>query len=240
VSQVGNLQPDRWPTASRRNGRLTVRATAGQDSGITFSNRRRLSTPDDLSYAARDMPATNENMRENQIPLVVDMDGTLIRTDMTWESLVCLLRRNPLLALVSLLWLLRGRAFYKQQLAARVQVDAATLPYHEPFQAWLKEQKRAGRKLVLATASDIEMARPVAQHVGLFDEILASDGSTNLRGAAKRRKLVELYGDHGFDYAGNSSVDLGVWPQAHGAIVVNASERLTRRAAKVTQVLEVF
>lgn len=186
------------------------------------------------------MLATNENLRDNQIPLVVDMDGTLIRTDMTWESFVRLLRRNPLLVLVSALWLLRGRAFYKQQLAARVQVDAATLPYHEKFLAWLKEQKRAGRKLILASASDIEMARPVAQHVGLFDEILASDGRTNLRGAAKRRKLVELYGDRGFDYAGNSAVDLGVWPQARGAIVVNASERLARRAAKLTKVLEVF
>jgi phosphoserine phosphatase len=206
----------------------------------SFSNRHRLSTPDAFSYAARDMPATNENVRENQIPLVVDMDGTLIRTDMTWESLVRLLRRNPLLALMSAFWLLRGRAYLKQQLAARVQVDAATLPYHEPFLAWLKEQKRAGRKLVLATASDMEMARPVVQHVGLFDEILASDGRTNLRGAAKRRKLVELYGDRGFDYAGNSAVDLAVWPQAHGAVVVNGSQLLTRRAAKVTQVLEVF
>jgi phosphoserine phosphatase len=199
-----------------------------------------LSTPDAFSYASRDMPATNENVRENQIPLVVDMDGTLIRTDMTWESLVCLLRRNPFLALLSALWLLRGRAFYKQQLAARVQVEAASLPYHEPFLAWLKEQKRVGRKLILATASDIEMAKPVARHVGLFDEILASDGRTNLRGAAKRRKLVELYGDHGFDYAGNSAVDLAVWPQARGAVVVNASKHLAQRAAKVTQVLEVF
>ena len=135
---------------------------------------------------------------------------------------------------------MRGRAFFKQQLAAHVQVDAATLPYHQPFLVWLTEQKRAGRKLVLATASDIEMARPVARHVGLFDEILTSDGRTNLRGAAKRRKLVELYGDRGFDYAGNSSVDLGVWPQARGAIVVNASKRLARRAAKFTKVLEVF
>jgi len=199
-----------------------------------------LSTPDAFSYAARDMPATNENTRANQVPLVVDMDGTLIRTDMTWESLVLLLRRNPLLALVSAFWLLRGRAFYKQQLAKRVQVDAAALPYHELFLAWLKEQKRNGRILVLASASDIEMAKPVAKHVGLFDEVLASDGRTNLRGAAKRRKLVELYGDRGFDYAGNSAVDLAVWLQARGAVVVNGSQRLARRVARLTKVLEVF
>ena len=186
------------------------------------------------------MPAMIENVCESQVPLVVDMDGTLIHTDMTWESLSRLLRRNPLRALMSVLWLLRGRAFYKQQLAARVRVDAATLPYHEPLLAWLKEQKRAGRKLVLATASDLEMARPVARHVGMFDEILTSDGRTNLRGVAKRRKLVELYGERGFDYAANSSVDLAVWPHARGAIVVNANKHLARRVARLTRIVETF
>jgi phosphoserine phosphatase len=206
----------------------------------SFSNPGRLSTPDDFSYAARDMPATTENVRESQLPLVVDMDGTLIRTDMTWESLARLLRTSPLSALASLLWLLRGRACFKQRLAARVQVNVVSLPYHEPLLVWLKEQKRAGRKLVLATASDIEMARPVARYVDLFDEVLASDGKTNLRGTAKRRKLVKMYGERGFDYAGNSSVDLAVWTQARGAIVVNAGKHLARRAARVTTVLDIF
>ena len=185
------------------------------------------------------MPPT-ESHSPTQIPLAVDLDGTLIRTDMMWESLVRLLRRNPLLAVISLFALLRGRAHFKQQLAARVQVDPANVPYHQPLIDWLKSQKASGRKLVLATASDIEMAKPIAAHVGLFDEILASDGKTNLRNAAKRRALNQRFGERGYDYAGNSHDDLGVWTGARQAVVVNASESLAHRAANVTKLGQTF
>ncbi len=182
-------------------------------------------------------PAT---AREAQIPLAVDLDGTLIRSDLLWESLVRLLQRRPLTALVVPFWWLQGRAYLKQELAARVQVDAASLPYNEEFLTWLREQKRSGRKLILATASDIAMAQPVAQHVGLFDEVMASDGKTNLRHAAKRRALTAKFGERGFDYAGNSSVDLGVWAGAREAIVVNGAAGLPQRAAQQTKVGKVF
>ena len=181
-----------------------------------------------------------ESQSPAPIPLAVDLDGTLIRTDMMWESLVRLLRRNPLLAAISLFALLRGRAHFKQRLAARVQVDPANVPYHHPFIEWLKQQKASGRKLVLATASDVEMARPVAAYVGLFEEVLASDGKTNLRNAAKRRALNDRFGERGYDYAGNSHDDLGVWPGAREAVVVNASESLARRAAETTKVGQTF
>lgn len=166
----------------------------------------------------------------NPVPLCVDLDGTLIRTDLLWESLARLLRRNPFLLLPVLFWWMRGRAFLKKKLAARVALDPAALPYHGQFLAWLREQKAAGRKLVLVTASDRDMALPVANHVGLFDEVLGSDGKTNLRGANKLRALVARFGERGFDYAGNSSVDLPVWRGAREAIVVNASRALRQRA----------
>ena len=98
----------------------------------------------------------------NQIPLVVDLDGTLIRTDLLWESLARLLRKNPLAIFHVLFWWSRGRAYLKQQLVRRVKIDPATLPFNEKFLAFLREQKSAGRKLVLATASDLQMAKPVA------------------------------------------------------------------------------
>ena len=115
----------------------------------------------------------------------MDLDGTLIKTDLLWESLARLLRRNPFWLFPVLFWWTRGRAFLKQQLARRVAIDPATLPYNESFLAFLREQKSAGRKLVLVTASDRDMALPVASYVGLFDEVLASDGRTNLRGKNK-------------------------------------------------------
>jgi apolipoprotein N-acyltransferase len=170
----------------------------------------------------------------------VDLDGTLIKTDLLWESLAQLLRRNPFHLISVLFWWMRGRAFLKQQLARRVTIDPATLPYHEPFLAFLREQKKAGRKLILATASDRQMAMPVASHVGLFDEVLGSDGRTNLRSANKLRALTGKFGERGFDYAGNSSADLAVWRNAREAIVVNASAAVLKRAAECTRLGPTF
>jgi 4-hydroxybenzoate polyprenyltransferase/phosphoserine phosphatase len=177
---------------------------------------------------------------ESSVPLAVDLDGTLIRTDMMWESLVRFGRQHPVAAFLSLFALFRGRAWFKQKVAACVQVDPAGLPYHVEFLAWLQAQKAAGRKLILATASDRKMAKPIAAHVGLFDDVMASDGKTNLRNAAKRRALSERFGERGYDYAGNSADDLGVWPGAREAVVVNAPESLARRAAGVTRVGATF
>jgi 4-hydroxybenzoate polyprenyltransferase len=175
------------------------------------------------------MPPTPNPPPPNPPPLVVDLDGTLIKTDLLWESLARLLRRNPLQLFAVLFWWTRGRAFLKKKLAARVTLDPATLPYNEPFLAFLREQKQAGRKLILATASDRQMAMPVAHHVGLFDDVLGSDGKTNLRGANKLKVLTEKFGERGFDYAGNAAPDLAVWLGAREAIVVNAGWLLVKR-----------
>ena len=173
---------------------------------------------------------------EPNIPLVVDLDGTLIRTDMMWEALAQILRRNPLAIFQILFWWSRGRAKLKQKLAARFNVDAARLPYHEPFLAWLRAEKKSGRTLVLATASDLKMAQPIAAHLDLFAEVLASDGQTNLRSENKRRALVEKFGERGFDYAGNSPADFAVWRGARQAVVVNASPEVLREAASCTKI----
>jgi apolipoprotein N-acyltransferase len=186
------------------------------------------------------MPPSPDTPHESQVPLCVDLDGTLIKTDLLWESLARLLRRNPLWLFPVLYWWTRGRAFLKQQLARRVAVDPASLPYNRPFLAFLREQKSAGRKLVLVTASDRDMALPVAGSLGLFDEVLASDGRANLRGRNKLKALVEKFGEHGFDYAGNSSADLAVWRGARLAIVVNAGPWLVKRAAECARPGPVF
>ena len=177
---------------------------------------------------------------QQKVPLVVDLDGTLIRTDIMWESLSRLLRRNPLAIFQILFWWTRGRALLKQKLAARVQIDPATLPYHEKFIAWLHAEKASGRKIILATASDLKMAQPIAAHVGLFDEVLASDGKINLRSENKLRALTEKFGERGFDYAGNSSADFAVWRGSREAVVVNASRRVLREAANCTKVGATF
>jgi apolipoprotein N-acyltransferase len=186
------------------------------------------------------MPPEPNTPQTSPPPLVVDLDGTLIKTDLLWESLAQLLRRNPLMLFAILFWWIRGRAFLKRQLARRVTIDPAALPYHEPFLAFLREQKKAGRRLILATASDRDMALPVANHVGLFDEVLGSDGKTNLRSANKLKALTEKFGERGFDYAGNSAPDLAVWRGAREAIVVNAGDAILKRAAECTRLGPTF
>lgn len=180
------------------------------------------------------MPRGPDTPASREIPLVADLDGTLIRTDLLWEYLARLLRRNPLQILAVLFWWSRSRAKLKQKLAARVIAAPAALPYNKSFLAWLCEQKAAGRKIILATASDLKMAQPVADYIGIFDEVLGSDGKTNLRGENKLRALTAKFGERGFDYAGNSSADFAVWRGARQAIVVNASASVREAAAGCT------
>jgi apolipoprotein N-acyltransferase len=176
----------------------------------------------------------------SQVPLVVDLDGTLIKTDLLWESLAQWLRRNPFSIFQILFWWTRGRAFLKRKLAPRVKIDPATLPYNEKFIAWLYEQKSAGRKIILATASDQKLVLPIADHIALFDEVLGSDGKTNLRAENKLMALTAKFGERGFDYAGNSAADFAVWRGAREAVVVNASQSVLKEAAKCTDLGPTF
>jgi FMN phosphatase YigB (HAD superfamily) len=157
------------------------------------------------------MPQPAASSSEISVPLCVDLDGTLIKTDVLWESLARLLKQNPLWLFAVLFWLTRGRAAMKKEIAARMELDPANLPYHTALLEFLKAEHAKGRKLILATAADMRLAQSVARHVGLFDDVIASDGKTNIRGKNKGRALAERFGAKAFDYAGNSSVDLPVW-----------------------------
>jgi 4-hydroxybenzoate polyprenyltransferase len=157
-----------------------------------------------------------------QRPLCVDLDGTLIRTDLAVEHLLQLLKRNPLYVFLLPIWLWHGIANLKHEIAKRVPFDASQLPYNEPFLAYLRAEKASGRRLVLATAADVLQAQTVADHLGLFTTVFASDGRTNLSANAKRRRLEQAFGRGEFDYAGNARADLIVWPAAAEAIVVSA------------------
>lgn len=168
-------------------------------------------------------------------PLCVDLDGTLLRSDILYESLLALLADNPLYLFLLPLWLLRGKAYVKRQLALRVKLPPETLPYDERVLDILRTTSQRPR--VLCTASDRLLVQPIAEHLGLFEEVMASDGQTNLSGDNKGKALAERFGERGFDYMGNGHVDLKVWAHAGGAIVVNNDASLARAAAKQTEVL---
>jgi|SRR6185312_8344538 len=173
-------------------------------------------------------------------PLCVDLDGTLIRTDILWESILLLLRLNPLYVFVLPFWLASGRANFKRRVSSRVRIDPASLPYHEELLAYLRAQHRAGRPLLLATASHRDAVQPIAKHLDIFSGVVATSDSVNLKGNKKRALLVERFGAKGFDYAGNSVADIAVWRACNRAIVVNASEGLRRKASAITTLEKVF
>lgn len=155
--------------------------------------------------------------------LCVDLDGTLVRTDTLQESLVAVVRHKPWKALVLPLWLLRGRAHFKARVASEARFDPAALPYNTELVAFLREEREGGRTIALATASHVTTATRIADHLGLFAAVHASDASFNCKGAAKGEMLAQAYGERGFVYAGDASVDLAVWERAHSAVLVNVS-----------------
>lgn len=182
----------------------------------------------------------DSNTDDLNIPLCVDLDGTLINTDMLWESLKDVARKRPWTVLLVPFWFLRGRAQLKQRIAALACVEVNALPVHRGFLKFLQQEKLRGRKLILATASDQVIADKVAARFSLFNEVLASNGQRNLRGHAKVALLKERFGEKRFDYAGNSHVDLQVWPATRHAIVVNGSEELVAQARAVSTVSHIF
>ncbi|MEQ1611574.1 MAG: UbiA family prenyltransferase [Hyphomicrobiaceae bacterium] len=176
----------------------------------------------------------------NSRPLCVDLDGTLVRTDTLIETLLQLIRRNPLVLLLMPVWLAGGLARFKDEVAQRLTLDAADLPYDETFLVFLRSEKAKGRRLVLVTAADIRQARAVAEHLHLFDDVIASDGTTNLKSAAKAAKLVDGFGVGGFDYAGNEMADMAVWRDAGGIILVNADTDACARIKAEREIVREF
>jgi 4-hydroxybenzoate polyprenyltransferase len=173
-------------------------------------------------------------------PLCVDLDGTLLKTDTIWETLIAHLKARPWHALLIPFWLLAGRARLKERLAEGVKLDCESLPYTADLVEYLREARAAGRELVLVSGCDRSVGNQIASHLGLFSEAITSDGKTNLKGRTKAEVLIERFGNRGFDYAGNEKADLPVWEAARERLVANAPGRVTRRLADKTRGLREF
>lgn len=163
----------------------------------------------------------------NQKPLCVDLDGTLIATDSLWESVLSLLRQNFWLSFFLPFWLMKGKAYFKHQVAQYVTLEVETLPYRDNVLAFLQQAKSQGRKLILATAAHQTIAQAVAAHLLLFDEVIATDAETNMKGATKRDTLKQRFGS--YDYMGDSWADLPIFEAAHQAYLVAPSPALLQK-----------
>ncbi|MEJ2692969.1 MAG: UbiA family prenyltransferase [Candidatus Thiodiazotropha sp.] len=173
-------------------------------------------------------------------PLVVDLDGTLIRTDLLIESLFALLQRNILFLFLLPFWLIKGKAHLKSEIASRVDIDVGLLPYHEQFLNYLQTEHDNGRRLILATASNERFAEAVALNLGIFHGVLASDSKVNLSGSVKLKRVQELFGNGGFDYAANAMVDLALWKTANSVILVNPERGVKEAVNRQREVSQLF
>jgi 4-hydroxybenzoate polyprenyltransferase/phosphoglycolate phosphatase-like HAD superfamily hydrolase len=157
---------------------------------------------------------TSVSSADRAIALVVDLDGTLCRTDTLWECFFIAWASDLLLPLRVIAWLFTGRAALKRELASRAQLSADALPWNPAVLGALRDARDAGRRTVLATAAHRDVADACAGAIGLFDDVLATEGDVNLKSDAKANALTTKYGARGFDYIGDSRADIAVWRAA--------------------------
>ena len=175
-----------------------------------------------------------------KIPLCVDLDGTLLRTDTLLESILPALKNNLFLFILIPIWLLKGRAYLKKRISLIGRPKAASLPFNEQVLDYVKSEKNNGREIILATATDIEIAMEIANYLGIFSKVIATDGIINIRAENKKDALVSLYDLKGFDYIGDSKADIPVWQAANSALLVEPSKRLLNKVNKKSNVSKVF
>ena len=182
-----------------------------------------------MNRIVRDLQAESPFDLPVSMPLVLDLDGTLIAGDLLYKSFVSILRRNPFVVFQCARWLLRGRAALKRQLALRSRIDWDRLQLHQDVLSLAIREKTVGRRIVLATAADAVLAEQLASRLGFIDQVFASDGQRNLKGSEKAAMLRQLF-PAGFIYAGDSAADLKVWRHASGIVLVNARQSVTDAA----------
>ena len=173
------------------------------------------------------------------IPLCVDLDGTLLKTDTLVEGFLACLKKKPLSLVQAPFWLFKGKAVLKRKIFETIELNPHVLPYHLDFLDYLHGEYEKGRKLILATAAHERIATSIAQHLNIFSEVFSTN-HTNLKGSSKCEILEKRFGKKKFGYAGNAHIDLLVWKEAGEGIVVNASPRLLQKAEKMTSVVKFF
>jgi 4-hydroxybenzoate polyprenyltransferase/phosphoserine phosphatase len=160
------------------------------------------------------------------LPLCVDLDGTLVKSDTLVDSLLALVRNRPALIFKLPGRVLQGKAAFKAFVTESIALDVTHLPYNQTLLEFLRSEHARGRALYLATGADVHLARRVADHLGIFTGVLGSDGTTNLTGNKKLDTLRSRLGSGGFDYIGNDTPDVPLLAHATQPMVANPSLRL--------------
>jgi len=172
--------------------------------------------------------------------LVVDLDGSLIKTDLLLETFIKAIYSKPWLVFLIPFWLIKGKTVLKKQLAQATQIDATSLPYNQPLVKYLEEQHAEGRCIILCTGSWHSLAQQVAAHFPFITHVYGSDEKTNLTGTQKATFLTKKYGENNFSYVGNEDKDLKIWKHSDSAIVVSNNTSLKVKTEGLCKIEQSF
>lgn len=164
--------------------------------------------------------------------IYVDLDGTLIKTDLFFESVINLIKKNPLYIFSLIYWIILGRSVAKEKVAEYIDINEKELPYQQELLDYLMIKKEQGCSLILATASHIRYAQKISDHLGIFDNVIATDQKTNMKGSRKLEEIHKISAGNPFSYAGDSKADIPIWNAAHSNILVNAPRSAIQNATK--------
>lgn len=174
------------------------------------------------------------------VPLVVDLDGTLIKTDMLLESLMHAVGNRKISLLELVRSLINGKSAFKVRLSEEFDFDPTTLPYRSEVIGLIENSNRLGREVVLATAAAPKIANAIAGHLRLFTKVYSSESTLNLSGANKARVLVKEFGEMGFDYVGDSAKDFPVWQVARNRYLTGHDRRAKKLFNRLYERVEII
>ncbi|MBS1538913.1 MAG: UbiA family prenyltransferase [Bacteroidetes bacterium] len=175
----------------------------------------------------------------NTIPLVVDLDGTLIATDCLWESLLILLKEKPIYLLYLPWWIFKGKFYFKKRVTDCTYLNISVLPYRQHILDYIQVARLNNRQIILATATDMRIAKRIGEYSGIFVDIIATE-TNNLSGKIKLQKIKELHPLDEFDYIGNSNADLPIWKESRRAIIASSSKSLIDKVRTIHPDVEVL
>jgi len=177
------------------------------------------------------------NKKENSdSTLFVDLDGTLTATDILFESIVIFLKNNPFRIIYLFLWCLSGKAYLKEQLSQKVDLNISILPYRQEVLEYIREAKLSGQQVVLATATHHKIANAISNHLAIFNDVIATNRNINLKGNRKLDAILDYVGEQSFDYIGDSKSDVAIWRAARKTIIINPSASLLKTLSNNTNV----
>jgi 4-hydroxybenzoate polyprenyltransferase len=174
--------------------------------------------------------------RDASPPLVIDLDGTCVKTNIFLEYLLALLRQYPFYLFLLPIWRLRGEAYLTEQVARRAPLDVSLLPYRKEFLNYLEMQRVRGRTIILINANDSQITRQIADYLMLFDTLSSRDRSSG----SQRDRLVLKFGEKNFDYATCGRTATDIVPSARKVILVHPGRNARTTIPRVAEVERVF